>query len=268
MKKYLGFFRIRFNTCIRYRAAALSGVVTHFAWGAMTIMLYRAFYKADPAAFPMTLGQVTSYMWLRQAFLTLFASFSGYDGEIFESIKSGGVAYELARPVDVYSMWFVKNLSGRVSNAALRCFPIIAVSALLPAPYCLLPPPDAAAFFGFLVSVILGALLLCAFVTLTCAAAFYTLESSGVRFTALFLVDFFGGDYVPLPFFPDSIKKAAELTPFASMMNVPYRIYCGDLAGADIAARIALQFFWLAAMVIIGRIGVNRALRRTVIQGG
>lgn len=33
MKKYLSFFRLRFVNGIQYRAAALAGIVTQFAWG-------------------------------------------------------------------------------------------------------------------------------------------------------------------------------------------------------------------------------------------
>lgn len=39
MKKYLSFFRIRFLCGLQYRAAALAGVVTQFAWGGMNVLL-------------------------------------------------------------------------------------------------------------------------------------------------------------------------------------------------------------------------------------
>ena len=40
MKKYLSFFRLRFNTGLQYRAAALAGIVTQFFWGCL---LYTSF---------------------------------------------------------------------------------------------------------------------------------------------------------------------------------------------------------------------------------
>lgn len=54
MKKYLSFFRLRFSMGLQYRVAAFAGLVTQFAWGGMLILAYRAFYRADPNAFPMT----------------------------------------------------------------------------------------------------------------------------------------------------------------------------------------------------------------------
>lgn len=268
MKKYFSFFRIRFNAGLQYRAAALAGVATQFAWGFMTIMLFRAFYKADPVAFPMTLEQLTAYMWLRQAFLALFAVWVGLDNDIFEAITSGNVAYELVRPMDLYTMWYTKNLSSRISNAALRCVPLLAVAAFIPKPYGITLPPDSAAMLGFIVTMILGLLVTCSFVMLIYIATFYTMQPSGVRMIALSLADFLCGDLVPLPFFPEKLRAFMELTPFAAMSNVPYRIYSGNIAGTEIVQSITLQIFWLTVMLIIGKTAMNRVLRRAVIQGG
>ena len=72
MKKYLSFFRLRFLHGLQYRTAAVSGIVTQFVWGAMEILLFRAFYQADPTSFPMTFQALSTYVWLQQAFLALY----------------------------------------------------------------------------------------------------------------------------------------------------------------------------------------------------
>ena len=55
MQKYLSFFRLRFSMGVQYRTAAFAGVITQFAWGAMGILVYWAFYEVDSNAFPMIL---------------------------------------------------------------------------------------------------------------------------------------------------------------------------------------------------------------------
>ena len=100
MKKYLSFFRLRFNTGLQYRAAALAGIVTQFFWGVMEILTFRAFYDSDPSSFPMTLQATSSYIWMQQAFLALFMAWL-MEGEIFESIKNGNISYELCRPFGI-----------------------------------------------------------------------------------------------------------------------------------------------------------------------
>ena len=60
VKKYASFFRLRFTMGLQYRAAALAGIVTQFVWGFMEIMVFRAFYEADAAAFPMSFSATAS----------------------------------------------------------------------------------------------------------------------------------------------------------------------------------------------------------------
>ena len=98
--KYGSIFRIRFVNGLQYRLAALAGLSTQFFWGFMEILLYRAFYKADPAAFPMEFSALVSYIWLQQAFLTLYQSWF-FENEIFDAITGGNVAYELCRPMNL-----------------------------------------------------------------------------------------------------------------------------------------------------------------------
>lgn len=74
LKKYISFFRLRCVTGLQYRAAALAGISTQFAWGFLIIFAYHAFYRSDPTAFPMTLQATVNYTWIQQAFLAMFAS--------------------------------------------------------------------------------------------------------------------------------------------------------------------------------------------------
>ena len=80
--------------------------------------------------------------------------------------------------------------------------------------------------------------------------------------------DFFAGSTVPLPFFPAPVRAVAELLPFAAMQNMPLRIYSGNIAGTDALRGILLQVFWLAALLLLGRLCMGRALKKVVVQGG
>ncbi|MEZ7872295.1 MAG: ABC-2 family transporter protein, partial [Eubacteriales bacterium] len=80
--------------------------------------------------------------------------------------------------------------------------------------------------------------------------------------------DFLAGGTVPLPFFPPALRTIAELLPFAAMQNMPLRLYSGHIAGAEAAQGIALQVFWAAALILLGRALMKRALKRVTVQGG
>ena len=267
LRKYFSYFRIRFNTGIQYRTAAISGLVTQFFWGIFNVLLYKAFWEGDPLAFPMGIAETTTYVWLRQAFLAQFNQYT-FEESIFSDIASGNVAYDLARPVDIYSVWYSKLISMKVSNTLLRFAPIIIFSLLLPAPYGLSLPYSFSSFMAFLITMLLALLNLCALQMIIYALTFHTLNSNGVRVIFVSIGELLSGNLIPIPFFPEKIRIFIELSPFAAMSNVPFRVYSGNINGGEILICMLLQVFWLCVLFITGRLLTTRSLKKVVIQGG
>ena len=267
MRKYLSFFRIRFIAGLQYRAAAWAGVATQFAWGGLNILMFRAFYESAENVFPMPFSSLSSYIWLQQAFLALFMAWF-FDNEIFDSIVSGNIAYELCRPCDIYGMWFTKNLAIRISRAVLRCMPILVFAFILPHPYNIGLPSDFLSFALFVLSMVLGLLVIVAFSMLIYISAFYTISPMGIRILATSVIEFFAGALIPIPFFPEKLQPIIYARPFASMQNTPFLIYTGYLSGAEAIKSIALQLFWLVVLYAFGRVIIKHALKKVVVQGG
>ncbi|MCL2057940.1 MAG: ABC-2 family transporter protein [Oscillospiraceae bacterium] len=265
MRAYIALFRVRFINGLQYRAAALAGLSTQFAWGFMEILAFAAFYRADPSAFPMEFSHLVSYIWIQQAFLALFMPW-GLGGGAVETIVSGNISYDLARPMDIYNRWFFETIADRASRAALRCAPILIVAFILPQPFRMTLPGGLFQFAMFAVSVPMAMLTVTAYCLIDSISTFYTLS----RYNTIFVIlaDFLAGGYVPIPFFPEPFRKVAELLPFAAMQNMPLRIYSGDIAGIDAARGIGLQLFWFAAMLAFGKLLMRRSLRRVIAQGG
>ncbi len=267
MSKYLAIFRIRFVNSLQYRVAALAGMATQFAWGMMEILAFSAFYKVSPASFPMSFSQTVSYIWMQQAFLALFMTWF-FEEEIFASITSGSIAYELARPVDLYGRWFCLSAANRLAKAVLRCFPILIIAFIVPDPYRLSLPASRPQFILFLLAAVLSLGVVVAFSMLVYISAFYTLSARGVRVISAVMADFLAGATIPLPFFPQPFRAIAELLPFASMQNMPLRIYSGHISGLDAFRGISLQVFWLITLVLVGKLMMKNALRKVIVQGG
>ncbi|MDE7204164.1 MAG: ABC transporter permease [Lachnospiraceae bacterium] len=267
MKKYLSFFRLRFVMGLQYRSAALAGIVTQFVWGFMEIMIFRAFYQTDAAAFPMSLSATASYLWLQQAFLAFFATWM-MENDIFDSILNGNIAYELCRPISIYNMWFSRSVATRLSRAVLRCFPILIAAALIPHPYGIDAPASPMHFLLFVLTLILGLVVTVAFCLLIYVLTFFTISPQGLRIVFTSSVEFFAGAVIPLPFFPEKVQKVMELLPFASMQNVALRIYSASMSTAEMKNAIILQVFWLVVIVAAGNLLCSLAEKRITIQGG
>jgi ABC-2 type transport system permease protein len=267
MNKYLSFFRLRFIMGLQYRAAALAGIVTQFIWGFMEILVFRAFYTANKAAFPMTFTAMTSYIWLQQAFLAFFMAWF-MEEEIFDAIINGNIAYELCRPIGIYEMWFSRSVSNRLSRAVLRCSPILIVAVYLPRAYRLSAPKGWLEFVMFIVTMLLGLLVTVAFCMLIYILSFFTISPQGLRILFLSCSEFFSGGVIPLPFFPDRIRAVMELQPFASMQNVPLRIYSGDITGDQMIKAVLMQIFWLCVLIGVGKQICRSVEKKIAVQGG
>lgn len=265
MKQYLSLFRIRFINGLQYRAAALAGLATQFAWGFMEILAFAAFYRANPAAFPMEFSHLVSYIWIQQALLALFMPW-GVGGNAVETIVSGNIAYDLARPIDIYNRWFYETIADRISRAALRCAPILIVAFLLPEPFRMTLPSDLRQLALFAVSVPLSLFVVTVYCLIDYMSAFYTMSRQNAIF--VIIADFLAGGYIPIPFFPQPFRTIAELLPFGAMQNMPLRIYSGDISGMTAIRGIGLQVFWLAVMLIFGKLLMKRSLKRVITQGG
>ncbi|MBQ1256884.1 MAG: ABC transporter permease [Clostridia bacterium] len=267
MKPYFTFFRMRLIHSLQYRTAALAGVATQFFWGFMEIQLYRAFYAEHANAFPMPLEALVSYIWLRQAFLMLFNTWT-FEGELFQSILNGNVAYELCRPADLYFMWFARTAAVRISKTLLRFWPILLVAFLLPAPIGMSLPPDAGAFLLFLLSSALTLGVTVAFTLIVYFSCFYTVSADGIRAVLTPLSELLTGGLLPVPFMPAFFQTLIRFSPFGAMMNTPLRIYSGHISGTDALEAILLQVFWLICMTLCGMLLQRRGMKKLCVQGG
>lgn len=267
MKAYLSFFKVRFIRGLQYRTAAYAGVATQFAWGFMYIMLYQTFYKSNPSKAPMEFSQLSSYIWLQQAFLAFFMVWF-LDNEIFDLIISGNVAYELCRPLDIYNSWFIKNCATRLSRTLLRCFPILIIASMLPEPYSFHLPHSVPSALLFLCTMFLAFMVVVSYCMLVYIFTFYTISPMGVKMALVMTADFFSGSLVPLPFLPQWLTRYIYLSPFAAMQNVPLRIYSGQIPVNEALNSILLQLFWATVLIWLGKFIISKALTRVTVQGG
>lgn len=266
MRLYRSVFGIRFLCVLQYRTAAAAGIFTQCFFGFISIMVLEAFIQQRPTAAPMTVDQTVSYIWLGQAFLAL-AAWSG-DIETIEDIRTGGVAYLLCRPLDLYDLWYVRLMAGKTAAAVLRFPPLLALAFALPEPYRMHGPASIASFLAFLVA--LGGLVLlsCAICNMINVLNLWTVAGLGAARLIPALVMLLSGMVIPLAFFPNGLQTVLRLLPFAGTVDLPFRLYTGNLPASGILWCFPLQLFWTAVLVTLGRRLVATGRRRVVIQGG
>lgn len=267
MKKYYCFFKLRFATGMQYRMASITALTTQLIWGLMECLAYKAIAEASGDNLPMEYSSIVTYVWLKEALLILFNTWA-VDNELFAMIANGDISYELCRPVSIYSMWFSRITGARTAEAMMRCIPVVLCAFLMPKPYKMSLPPDGVSFLLFLLTLFLALGITVTFCMLVYMLCFFTISPQGWRMVLTGAVDFLSGNIIPLPFFPKKYLFLLELSPFAYMQNVPFRIYSGDLVGGELYQCIVKQVFWIVALMVLGVILWKQAEKRIVIQGG
>ena len=128
MRPYLSVLSARIRMLLQYRAAALAGMSTQLFWGLIRVMIFEAFYRTATQAQPMTYAEVVNYVWLGQVLFALLPW--APDNDVRIMVRTGTVAYELVRPVDLYAFWYSRALANRVAPTLLRSAPLFCLAFL------------------------------------------------------------------------------------------------------------------------------------------
>jgi ABC-2 type transport system permease protein len=211
----------------------------------------------------LTADQVGTYIWLGQALLLL--GMLDVDKDIAGMIRSGSVAYEMARPLDLYNLWLARAVSGRAAPLIMRAMPIFVVAGLF---LELQRPATAGAAALFIISIVIGLMLAATMVVFMTISLLWTISGEGIHRLAAPLIFFFSGIVIPLPMFPDWMQQLIAILPFRGLMDTPSRIYLGVISGLPAVLAILHQIVWIVALVLLGRLVLARGLRRLVVQGG
>jgi ABC-2 type transport system permease protein len=265
-RAYLGLFRMRLIRGLSYRAAAIAGVATQFFFGLVFMAVFQAFARASDSP-PLSQGQISTYVWLQQAFLSLSAVWIR-DGGLIALIQGGDAAYELCRPLDVYPFWFARTAAQRLASAALRCLPILVVAAFLPRPFRLGPPASWEAGFLFMPALALGLLVTTALSMFAYALTVVTLSANAAFFLYAPMAEMGSGNAIPLPFMPDWLSALLSWLPFRYCADFPYRIYCGSIPIRETPGVFAIGTAWFLVIAFLGRAALNAALSRARQPGG
>jgi ABC-2 type transport system permease protein len=271
IRPYVAIVSARFRMLLQYRAAALAGLWTQIFFGMVLITIYESFYRSTAAVQPMTLAQLVSYVWLGQALLAMLPW--NADPELRAMINTGAVAYELCKPVDLYSYWYARAIATRTAPTLLRAVPMTIFSMLvlpligLPE-WRMLPPASAGAGVAFSCAIICALLLGCALTTLINISLLWTIAGDGIVMLATASVSFFSGMLIPLPLFPDWARTIVQWLPFAGLVDLPFRLYTGNIPPTDLLPVLVRQLLWTALIILIGRRALWSAVHRIVVQGG
>ena len=263
MKAYFSVFRMRWRMELQYRGAVVGGIICQVFFGLILIALYRALYQSRPQTMP--LASVTTYVWLQQAFFRMLLA---SDGDLLDKIRTGSIAYDLCRPLQLYGYYYVRIMAQKLVGSLMRAAPMLVFASLLPKGWGIEAPVSPAAFLVAVMGLLLGLLCVCALENITMAFTMRTLDSRGVQAMLNLLMMTLSGNILPLTLFPDSWQKVVTLLPYAQLLDAPIRLYSGQWPMTEAPRVLLTQCVWTLLLIGLGLLLWRQNQKRLIIQGG
>lgn len=263
-RAYARLFAAGFRQQSAYLAAAVGGLVANVTFGFLKASILLATLAAAGGTLAgYDAGQMLAYVWLSQAMLGLVNVY-GRD-VLAERIKSGDIAIDFLRPLDLQLAGLSTYLGSRLFTLLPRGLPTVTVGLLTTG---LALPAGATPYLLGAVSVLLAMSLSYLAVYALSMSALWLVDIRGLQVSYMIVASFFCGLYIPVGIFPGWLEAVARLTPFPSMLMTPIDVLSGYAAGPDALRLVGMQVGWVVAVGLLGHVLTRAGRRHLEVQGG
>lgn len=263
LQSYASLFGRSLRASFAYRGTTVNSILTASVVYAIPMLVWRQVYAQNPSAMPISQAEMYTYLLL--ACCVNYAFNVGIEWRVGQRIRSGLIATDLLKPIDLQVSQLIQCLSDALFNGMLGLV-VFFVGYLFLGQSVF--PASAASFGLFLVSFLLGFLVMYGICFVFVQGIFYTYSFYGVLTSRNALHQTFAGIYAPLIFFPSVLKTIGYWLPFRHIIYTPVSIYMGWAAGAEAYHLMLEQTVWIACLAIIGRLLMFKSLKQLEVQGG
>lgn len=257
---YLRLVRAGFRRYATYRQAVLAGMAANVVFGFMRCAVLLTVFARSARVAGYDASRTATFVWLGQGLLAVVLVWG--DTDFGQRVRSGDVAIDLLRPVDLQAALLAEDL-GRASFALLTRFtgPLLVGLVF----FELTLPSSVLRWAEFAVSVVLAVLVSFAVRFLLNLAAFWLLDWRGIVTLYGAINGVLAGLVIPIAFFPAWARAAIWATPFPAILQAPIDIAINQ---GSVLPLLAHQLAWAVSLLAAGRLVLARAIRTLVIQGG
>lgn len=247
-----------------YRGALIGGALTNSVFGVLRAsIITSAIVTAGGELRGYAVAAGVTYTWVTQALIGPVHVFV-WD-ELALRVRTGDVAVDLARPVDLQLQYAAADLGRAAAVVVPRTVPPLAVGAVT---FGLVLPGEPLGYLAGAAAALLGIAISFACRFLVNLAAIWLLDVRGLLTVYVTVGMVLCGLVVPVHWFPGWLARLAAATPFPSMVQAPADVFTGRVSGTDTLPLLGTQVLWLAGMVTAGRVVQRLGTRRLVVQGG
>jgi ABC-2 type transport system permease protein len=203
-----------------------------------------------------------------------FSSMPGLAGGIARSIRDGSVKKFLVQPVDYVSFLLAARVAHKLVYYAVAIAPFALVFFLCRGYFP--PPPDAATFAAFVVSLLLSFLLGFFMEAALGMIGFWFMEVSSIVFGYMLVQYLLSGHMFPIDLLAGvptglagvSLADVVRWLPFEYTAYFPAAVWLGKVRGERLLWSLAIEAGWVVVMALACRAAWWRGTRRYSAFGG
>jgi ABC-2 type transport system permease protein len=260
---YAEFVRVGFVNTLAYRLRYYTGIVTYFIYVTVYYFIWKAIYTHSSSLEGFDFSHMLTYIavgWTIRSFY-----FNNIDQDMAYAVAEGKLAMDLIKPVNPQLMYVAQALGESLFRLGMLTVPTALILLLV---YPVRRPASLTHFLGFFVSAMLSFLIVAGINFAVGTFAIRLKSILGLLRAKYFLLELFSGLLIPISFFPRVVQDIFSVLPFQYVSYIPVLIYLGKISGLGILRALALQVFWIFALLTVGDALWRWSSRKITIQGG
>ena len=265
MRLYREIARRGYRRYAAYPGATAAGLFTNVFFGFLIAYVLLAVFRLRADVGGYDARETVTYVWLAQGLLSVVASFGPTWWELALRVRSGDVAVDLRRPVDLQAFLLAHDFGRAAYQTLFRAVPPFVLGAIV---FDVVLPSALVTLLAFCASVVLAVVVSFAVRFLVNLMSFWLLDYRGAVLIALVVSHLLSGLIVPLAFFPEPLDTVVRLLPFASMLQIPIDVFLRESIGEHVLAALVLQATWAVVLLGAGRALLLAGTQKLVVQGG
>lgn len=231
----------------------------------LVVCLWRALYAQTSHVAGLTREQAVTYAVLATLAGRMRILDRRYGRDtVLQHMHFGTVIYWFLRPLAPRRYYVLRALGDQVYGFT---WALVGYAICLWAGAVSLPS-STASMTAFVVSMLLGQMILYHVMQLIDLTCFWTLHNSAALLILQFIQNLLSGSYSPLWFFPDWFNTMSSFLPFQFTLNVPLSLYAGIIPPSDAIQQLCFQGAWVVGLALLTKWLWRRAARRIISQGG
>lgn len=258
---YLALMKFNFKQQFAYRASLYMRILGSIIRVYIQVCIWQALLRAGNTV-EQTVEELVTYTVV--AFLINQITRNNTAQALASKVKDGSIAIDLIRPFPVKWYLFYQQLSENMFNLIFVGLPVTLISLVL---WSMRIAGVLDLLFG-LISLVLAVLLTFSFQYAVGLLVFWLKDVTYTRMITGGIVELFSGSMIPLWFYPEAFRQVCMMLPFRFMVFEPISVFLGEYNLTGCIRVIAIQFFWVVVLNIVGELIWKKVQKNITVQGG